>query len=77
MGRRPAETIVKNAKWVNVHSGEIIPATDIAIYGGRFAYVGADASHTIGPKTRIIDAAGRYASSGFCEGQILAAIRHA
>ena len=55
MGRKPAETIIKNAKWVNVHSGEIIPNTDIAIYKGRFAYVGPDASHTTGPETKIID----------------------
>jgi adenine deaminase len=57
MGREYAETVVKNAKWVNVHSGEIIPATDIAITHGRFAYVGPDASHTIGPNTKTIDAA--------------------
>ena len=70
MGRKPADTVVKNARWVNVHSGEIIPNTDIAIYQGRFAYVGADASHTIGPKTKIIDAGGRYASPGFCDGHM-------
>jgi adenine deaminase len=70
MGREYAETVVKNAKWVNVHSGEIIPATDIAITHGRFAYVGPDASHTIGPNTKTIDAAGRYASPGFCDGHM-------
>jgi adenine deaminase len=70
MGRKPADTVVKNAKWVNVHSGEIIPATDIAISGGRFAYVGPDGSHTIGPNTKILDAAGRYASPGFCDGHM-------
>ncbi len=70
MGRKHADTVVKNARWVNVHSGEIIPATDIAICGGRFAYVGADASHTIGPDTKIIDAANRYASPGFCDGHM-------
>jgi adenine deaminase len=70
MGREPADTIIKNAKWVNVHSGEIIPATDIAITHGRFAYVGPNASHTIGPNTQIIDATGRYASPGFCDGHM-------
>jgi adenine deaminase len=70
MGREYAHTVVRNAKWVNVHSGEIIPATDIAITHGRFAYVGPDASHTIGPNTQIIDAAGRYASPGFCDGHM-------
>jgi adenine deaminase len=66
-GRTKAETVVHNAKWVNVHSGEIIPATDIAIYGGRFAYIGPDASHTIGPQTKIIEADGRYAMPGLCD----------
>ncbi len=66
-GRKKAETVVRNAKWVNVHSGEIIPATDIAIYGGRFAYVGPDAKHTIGPQTKIIEADGRYAMPGLCD----------
>ncbi|MEO6608902.1 MAG: adenine deaminase [Aestuariivirga sp.] len=66
-GRKKAETVIRNAKWVNVHSGEIISATDIAIYGGRFAYVGPDASHTVGPGTKIIEAAGRYAVPGLCD----------
>jgi adenine deaminase len=70
MGRKHADTVVKNARWVNVHSGEIIPATDIAISGGRFAYVGPDASHTIAPNTKIIDANNRYASPGFCDGHM-------
>jgi adenine deaminase len=70
MGREFADTVVKNAKWVNVHSGEIIPSTDIAITHGRFAFVGASADHCIGPNTKIIDAAGRYASPGFCDGHM-------
>ena len=70
MGRKSADTVVKNANWVNVHSGEIIPNTDIAIYQGRFAYVGPDAAHATGSKTKIIDAAGRYASPGFCDGHM-------
>ena len=69
-GRKPAESVITNAKWVNVHSGEIIPATSIAIIHGRFAYVGPDAKHTIGPNTKLIDAAGRYACPGFCDGHM-------
>lgn len=69
-GRKPADAVVINAKWVNVHSGEIIPDTQIAIAHGRFAYVGPDAKHCTGPKTKIIDAAGRYASPGFCDGHM-------
>ncbi len=56
MGRAKADLVVKNGKWVNVHSGEIIPGTDLAIVEGRFAYCGPDASHCIGPDTKIVDA---------------------
>ncbi len=67
MGRAPADTVIRNGRWVNVHSGEIIPGTDVAIAAGRFAYVGLDAAHTIGPATKIIDAAGRYLVPGLCD----------
>ena len=42
MGRTPADMVIRNGRWVNVHSGEIIPGTDVAIAGGRFAAIGAD-----------------------------------
>src|SRR5262245_11484289 len=47
-GRSPADFVVRNGRWVNVHSGEVIAATDIAVVAGRFAYCGPDASHAIG-----------------------------
>ncbi len=67
MGREPADLVVRGGRWVNVHSGEILPDTDIAVADGRFAYVGPDASHTIGPDTRVIEAAGRYLVPGLCD----------
>ncbi len=67
MGRQKADLVVRNGRWVNVHSGEIIPATDIAVAGGRFAYCGPDASHAIGEGTRVVDAAGRYLVPGLCD----------
>ena len=67
MGRKPAETVIRGGQWVNVHSGEIIPNTSIAIIRGRFAYVGPDASHTIGEQTQIIEANGRYLVPGLCD----------
>lgn len=69
MGRRHADIVVRNGRWVNVYSGEIVPDIDIAIAAGRFAYVGPDASHTIGEGTRIVDAGGRY-RSGLCDGHM-------
>ncbi|WP_421851497.1 adenine deaminase [Oricola sp.] len=70
MGRRPADMVVRNGKWVNVHSGEVIPATDLAIIDGRFAYCGPDASHCIGDGTRVVDARGRYLVPGLCDGHM-------
>ncbi|WP_312364360.1 adenine deaminase [Ensifer sp.] len=67
MGRTPADLVIRNGKWVNVYSGEIIPNTDIAVKAGRFAYVGADASHTIGEGTKVVDAHGRYLVPGLCD----------
>jgi len=67
MGRKAAETLVRGGRWVNVYSGEIIPATDIAISEGRFSYVGPDGSHTIGESTHVIEAQGRYLVPGLCD----------
>ncbi|RYE85349.1 MAG: adenine deaminase, partial [Hyphomicrobiales bacterium] len=67
MGRAPADLVVRNGIWVNVHSGECLPGTDLAIKDGRFAYCGPDASHAIGPDTVVVDAAGRYLVPGLCD----------
>ena len=66
-GRSHADCVVRGGKWVNVYSGETIPDTDIAIASGRIAYVGPDASHTIGETTRVIDADSRYMVPGLCD----------
>ncbi len=70
MGRRPATLLVRNGRWVNVHSGEILPGTDVAIFGSRIAFVGPDASHTRGEATQVVDAAGRYLVPGLCDGHM-------
>jgi adenine deaminase len=70
MGRAKADLVVRNGRWVNVHSGEIIPGADLAIAEGRFAYCGPDASHCIGPKTKIVEANGRYLVPGLCDGHM-------
>lgn len=67
MGRRPADLVIKNGRWVNVHSGEILPGTDVAVCGNRIAFVGEDASHTVGVETILIEADGRYLLPGLCD----------
>mgnify|MGYP003627185037 CR=1 FL=1 len=69
-GRSPAETVIKSGIWVNVHTRETLRDHDIAITAGRIAFVGPDASHCIGPDTRIIQARGRYMIPGLCDGHM-------
>src|SRR5688572_2014429 len=69
-GRSPADLVVRRGRWVNVHSGEIIPGTDVAIAAGRFADVGPDASHAVGEDTIVIEADGRYLVPGLCDGHM-------
>ena len=70
MGRAPADLVIQNGNWVSVQSGEIIPGSDVAIKDGHIAYVGEDASHTIGKKTKIIDAHGLYLVPGLLDGHM-------
>jgi len=70
MGRKPADLVIRNGKWVCVQTGEIISGTDIAIINGRIAYVGEDARHTIGQNTRVIDAEDRYLAPGLLDGHM-------
>ncbi|NTU55055.1 MAG: adenine deaminase [Anaerolineales bacterium] len=70
MGRVPADTVIRNGQWVCVQSGEVIPGTDIAIKDGHVAYVGEDASHAVGKKTKVIDAGGRFLVPGLLDGHM-------
>jgi adenine deaminase len=70
MGRVPADLVIQNGQWVSVQSGEILSGTDIAVKDGHIAYVGEDASHTIGKKTKVIDAKGRYLVPGLLDGHM-------
>ena len=67
MGRVPADLVIRNGQWVSVQSGEIIPRADIAIKDSRIAFVGNDASHTIGKKTKVIEANGRFLVPGLLD----------
>lgn len=70
MGRAHADLVIRNGQWVCVQSGEIIDGTDIAIVNGRVAFVGGDASHTVGKDTVVIDAHGKYLVPGLLDGHM-------
>ncbi|MDV7141192.1 adenine deaminase [Tropicimonas sp. TH_r6] len=69
-GRDTADLVIRQGIWVNVQSRELLPGHDIAIAEGRIAYVGPDASHCIGDKTKVIEAEGRYMLPGLCDGHM-------
>ncbi len=69
-GREAADLVVRGGVLVNVQSREILDGWEVAVADGRFAYVGPDASHCIGPDTEIIEADGRYLIPGLCDGHM-------
>ena len=69
-GGSPADLVIRNGALVNVQSREVLDAWQVAVAEGRFAYVGPDATHCIGPDTEIIDAEGRYLIPGLCDGHM-------
>jgi adenine deaminase len=69
-GRSAADLVITGGRWVNVHSGEIIDGTAVAIADGRFAYAGPYSPALIGEATEIIEANGRYLVPGLCDGHM-------
>lgn len=64
----PADTLILHGNLVNVMTSEIYPA-DVAIYEDMIVAVG-DVSAYQGPKTKTIDASGRYLVPGLIDGHI-------
>ena len=69
MGRRAADTVIRDAVLVNVCTRELIPHTDVAIAEGRIAMVG-DCAHCIGQETQVVYACGKWLSPAFMDGHI-------
>lgn len=69
LGQKPADLVIRNSRLVNVNTREILPGTDVAVYGGRIALVG-DADGCIGETTVVVEAEGRYLTPGFLDGHI-------
>ena len=69
-GRAPADLVLTNARVVLVQTREVMEGWQIATRHGRFAYVGPDARHCIGPRTEVVDLEGRYLIPGLCDGHM-------
>ena len=70
LGKDKADLVIKDASLVNVYTGEILEGIDVAVKGERIAYVGSDASHTIGSNTKVIDGKGKVLVPGFLDAHI-------
>lgn len=69
-GRAAADLVIRGGTLVNVQSRECLPGWQVAVAEGRFAYVGPDASHCIGPDTRVVEAEGKFLIPGLCDGHM-------
>ena len=67
LGDKKANLVLTNCNLLSVYTREIIPKSQIAIINDRIAYVGPDATHTIGPKTKVIDVHNKFVSPGFAD----------
>ena len=67
MGDKKADLVFRNCNLLSVYTREIIPKTQIAVINDRIAYVGPDATHTLGPNTTVIDVKNKYVSPGFAD----------
>lgn len=68
MGRLKADTILQNARIVNVYTGEVIEG-GVSIKGDRIASVG-NVEHTLGRDTKVIDLHSEYVVPGLLDGHI-------
>jgi len=68
LGEKESDLVVQRADLVNVYTREILKDYSVATKGKWIAYVGPDASHTIGSGTKVINGAGRALIPGFVDG---------
>ena len=68
LGKEKADLAIVNARLVNVYTGELLENHAVSIKDQWIAYVGPNPADTIGPKTEIIDAAGKTVIPGLIDG---------
>jgi adenine deaminase len=64
-GQAPADLYLRAGTLLNVYTGELYPA-NVAIQGERIAYVGLR-EDMVGPRTRVLDVAGRVLVPGYID----------
>ena len=69
-GRAPAELVIRDGRWVNVLTREVVAGMDIAVCCGRIACIVEDAGYCTGADTRVIEAEGRFLVPGLGDGHM-------
>jgi adenine deaminase len=67
LGNEPADLVVLDGTLLDVYSGRMLPHRSVAVRDRWIAYVGLDASHTIGEKTTVIEASNRLICPGYMD----------
>lgn len=68
LGKRKADLVVTGGRLLNVYTGELLEKSSVSVKGAWIAHVGPDGSHTIGPKSEVIDATGKVIIPGLIDG---------
>lgn len=66
-GDKEPDVIIRNGDLVNVHTGEIMPGTDLVISEGRIARMTETGAVEAGQATEVVDADGQFLSPGFLD----------
>jgi adenine deaminase len=70
IGDSPADLILQNCSLINVYTNEIQEKIQISIKNDRIAFVGDNASHTLGPKTKVLDVKNKHVCPSFVDPHI-------
>jgi len=70
IGDSDADLILENCSLINVYTNEIQEKIQISIKNDRIAFVGNNASHTRGPKTKILDVKNKHVCPSFVDPHI-------
>ena len=70
IGDNPADLILENCSLINVYTNEIQEKIQISIKNDRIAFVGVDAFHTRGPKTKVLDVKNKHVCPSFVDPHI-------
>ena len=69
-GRAPAELVIRNGRWVNVLTREVVDGIDIAVCCGRIACIVEEAGYCTGADTRVVEADGCFLVPGLTDGHL-------